>query len=453
MALLKNEFIDKVRQAGIVGAGGAGFPTYFKLKNQAEYFIVNISECEPLLKVDQQISFHFADQIIQVLDLIQEILEIKEVHIAIKKKYQKACEEFIKSIKKNKSDVKLCLLDDFYPAGDEYDIVYNVTERTVPMGGLPIDVGVIVDNVGTVYNIYNTIYNDQPVTHRWLTVTGEVNKPQTLNCPIGTPLTDVIDLCGGSKIDDYILMDGGPMMGNLISEPDKETVTKTMTGLILFPKDHDLIIKKQETIEESIKHSRLICEQCVLCTEFCSRYILGHHDLNPHLMMRRISYQNRTNLENYTDAFLCSECGLCTYYACPMSLSPKDIYKFLKLALRKNKIDNPYMSFKREVKSTLPEYTYRRVPLKKLKIKLNVYQYDYKAPLKLSSIPGINSVRINLSQHIGEKTIPVVTTNQKVRQGDMIADVSSDSLGVPVHASITGTVKKITDDYIEISTV
>lgn len=449
MALPKEEFIKKIREAGIVGAGGSGFPTYYKLKNQADYFIVNVSECEPLLKADQQLAFFFAENIIKTIDIIQIAVESKFTYIAIKKKYENAIEQLSQMIKKNSSSIKLFLLDDFYPSGDEHDLVYNITGRIVPEGGIPLDVGVLVDNVGTIINICNIIFNNEPVTTRWVTITGEVNYPRTLNLPLGTSLKDALKLCGGVTVSDYTLLDGGPMMGLIITDEDNYFITKTMTGLIVFPSNHGLIKRKQESIEESIKHSRSVCEQCSLCTEYCSRYILGHRDLKPHLMMRKMSYLSEYNLENYVEAYLCSECGLCSYFACPMMLSPKDIFVFLKKAMQKNNIKNPYLSSKRDVSESLSMYSYRRVPLDKLKLKIDVKQYDKPAELKLEEI-SIEKVKIPLSQHVGMKAVSVVLENQRIKKGDLIGDVPLDSLGARIHASITGTVTEVSDDYIVI---
>ncbi|MBU1077226.1 MAG: SLBB domain-containing protein [Spirochaetes bacterium] len=449
MVLAREVFIQKVRQAGIVGAGGAGFPTYFKLKNKAEYFIVNISECEPLLQVDQQLSCSFALQIIQTLHIVQEAIKAKHVIIALKKKYEKVKTEFTKVLKDEKSSIQMFLLEDFYPSGDEHDLVYAVTGRIVPEGGLPLDVGVIVDNVGTIINIYNALFHDEPVINRWLTVAGEVEKPQTLNIPLGTPLSKVLEFCGGTTITDYSVIEGGPMMGILITDPENYTIKKTTTALLVLPSDHGLIRRKKESIEESINHSRMACEQCSLCTEYCSRYILGHRDLKPHLMMRKISYLNDHNLEHYVDAYLCSECGLCSLFSCPLLLSPADIYAFLKDALIKNNIPNPYNKKKVDISGTIDQYKYRRVPLKKLKYKIGFTEYDRPAELTISSI-DVQMVRIRLKQHIGEKAFARVNKNDKVKKGDLIADVHEESLGVGIHASIDGTVAQVTDEYIEI---
>ncbi len=444
--MTKEEFIKKIKNAGVVGAGGAGFPTHIKLNNEAEFFIVNIAECEPLLKVDQQLAQFFATELVKTIDLIHNLLNIKKSYIAIKEKYEKAISN-IQPLIKNKDYIKIHILENVYPAGDEQDIIYNVTGRIVPEGGLPLDVGVIVDNIGTLLNIYNSLSNI-PVTHRWVTITGEVKNPQTLLLPIGTLIEDAINLCGGSKIKDFVIIDGGPMMGKIVSPSD--TVKKTTSGIIIFPDEHYFIQRKLEDIKNSIEKSRSVCEQCSLCTEYCSRHLLGHKDLQPHLMMRKISYLNVYDLSEYVDAYLCSGCGVCSYYACPMLLSPKDIYAFLKQALGKNNIKNPYQTNKVSISETHPMYEERRVPVEKLKLKIDVKKYDKDAPIKLNYIPNIKKVQIALQQHIGIKAIPKVRLEQKVKTGELIADIPANKVGARIHSSINGKVNKITDNYIEI---
>lgn len=442
MTLSREEIIGRIRDAGVVGAGGAGFPTYAKLAAQAETFIVNIAECEPLLRVDQQIARHFSRKIIGVLDLFHECLGIKRSFLAIKKKYADAVSS-LSALIRDKKHITLFFLEDCYPAGDEQDIVYNVTGKTVPEGGIPPDVGVIVDNAGTVLHVYEAVFEKKPVTSRWVTIAGDVREPKTLNLPIGTVIREALALCGGSMSLDPVILDGGPMMGVMV--PENDTVKKTTSGLLVLPREHPFIRRKKESIIESILHSRTACEQCSLCTEYCSRYILGHRDLKPHLMMRRISYLNKFDLAEYTEAYLCSGCGLCTYFACPMLLAPGDIYKFLKTALVRNGIPNPYR--KKPPEAAHPVYAYRRAPIEKLKLKLGLKQYDHEAGMDFHQ-EEIRSIRISLKQHIGERACPVVSLLQKVSRGDLVAQSPGQALGSRLHSGISGTVREITEEHI-----
>ena len=443
MEITKEKFIEIIKESGVVGAGGAGFPTYFKLNTKADFFIVNIAECEPLLKVDQQIAEKFANQIVQTVSIIHNFLEAKNSFIAIKKKYERAVNALSNYIKKFPF-IKLKLLESVYPAGDEQDLVYNCTGRIVPETGIPIDVGVVVDNVGTILNIYNAL-RGEAVTERWLTISGAVRNPVTTKLPIGTLVKDAIEIAGGSYLSDFVIFDGGPMMGKIVSEND--TIKKTTSGIIVLPKEHFFVKRKLLSIKEILTQSRSACEQCFFCTEYCPRYLLGHSDLKPHLMMRKLNYLNIYDLKSYTDAYLCSGCGICSYFACPMLLSPKDIYNFLKTNLIQNKIKNPYN--KVQIKNTNPLYKFRKAPLEKLINRLGLSDFDKEAPLKEIE-HKINYVKIELQQHIGAPAEPVVYINQKVEKGKLIAKVPDNKLGANIHSSISGKVVSITEKYIEI---
>ena len=158
------DILEKIREAGIVGAGGAGFPTNVKLNCKVDYFIVNGLECEPLLQTDKYIMRNFSEEIVYIAEEIGKLVEAKNVYIGLKKEYKKEIDALSKAISEWNSNVKLKLLDVFYPAGDEQTLVYEVTGKIIPPGGIPLNVGAVVSNVATLFNIYNAIVNDDPVT-------------------------------------------------------------------------------------------------------------------------------------------------------------------------------------------------------------------------------------------------------------------------------------------------
>ncbi|WP_330586763.1 SLBB domain-containing protein [Aminipila terrae] len=185
-------------QAGIVGAGGAGFPSHVKYNAKAEYVIVNGAECEPLLRVDQQLMAKEAEKLLAALQLIVNHVGAREGVIALKRKYHDA-EAALRALLKNYPKLKLYFLDNFYPAGDEQVVVYEVTGRIVPEGGIPLNVGVIVTNVETAINVYEACVNGQNVTDKYLTVTGEVVNRITVKVPLGITVKEAIDLAGGQQ--------------------------------------------------------------------------------------------------------------------------------------------------------------------------------------------------------------------------------------------------------------
>ncbi len=171
-----NELKSILKNSGIVGAGGAGFPSYAKLNEKADTIVLNCAECEPLLKLHRQVMDKYAFEILSALETVRTVLGAKEIIIAIKPSY-KAAVESVKAQLKSFKNAKIGLLPEVYPAGDEVVTIYEVTGRVVPPGKLPIEVGVIVYNVETMLNAYYAITEGKGVTHKYITVTGEVKTP------------------------------------------------------------------------------------------------------------------------------------------------------------------------------------------------------------------------------------------------------------------------------------
>ena len=181
------ELSSILQQNGIVGAGGAGFPTYAKLDERAETIILNCAECEPLLRLHRQLLEKYAKEIIDTFHMIGETVGAKEVIIGIKKAYT-ATIEAVKAVMGQYPEVRLGLLDEVYPAGDEVVLIYETTGKVVRPGGLPIESGVAVFNVETVYNVYRALNEKTPVEDKLVSVVAEVEHPITVRVPIGTPL-------------------------------------------------------------------------------------------------------------------------------------------------------------------------------------------------------------------------------------------------------------------------
>ncbi len=190
------ELSSILQQNGIVGAGGAGFPTYAKLDERAETIILNCAECEPLLRLHRQLLEKYAKEIIDTFHMIGETVGAKEVIIGIKKAYT-ATIEAVKAVMGQYPEVRLGLLDEVYPAGDEVVLIYETTGKVVRPGGLPIESGVAVFNVETVYNVYRALNEKTPVEDKLVSVVAEVEHPITVRVPIGTPLEEVVALAGG----------------------------------------------------------------------------------------------------------------------------------------------------------------------------------------------------------------------------------------------------------------
>jgi Na+-translocating ferredoxin:NAD+ oxidoreductase RnfC subunit len=232
------------------------------------------------------------------------------------------------------------------------------------------------------------------------------------------------------------VIDGGPMMGKIVGSLD-DSITKTTKGLIVLDEAHCLIRKKSIPIQRARRISRVACEQCRMCTDLCPRYLLGHN-MQPHKMMRKISY-NYENLNGADMALLCCECNLCELYACPVNITPKSINVLYKGLLAERGI-----KYQPDIRELQPRATrdYRKVPVKRLIQKLGLQDYDREAPLK-DSVYVPDKIRVPLKQHTGAAAIPIVALGQRVKRGDLIGEIPENSLGARIHSSIDGTVTAI----------
>lgn len=436
--------LEQIKDSGIIGAGGAGFPTHAKLTSKADYILMNAAECEPLLRVDQQIMEILPDEIILGFAAAGRLVEAKEAIIGIKGKHVKVINILKERIEvlQLADYVKIGQLKDMYPAGDEQVLVYELTGRVVPEAGIPINVGCVVINSETALNIYNASQG-KPVTEKYITVAGDVPNRVTVKVPVGTPVIDVLKLSGIEDFTDYAVIDGGPMMGPLKADVGG-FITKKNKGFVILKKEHFLIRKKGVTPEQAKRVNKAACAQCRMCTDMCPRYLLGHAT-SPHKMMRVLGY-SLDDLEGQKVSLLCSQCGLCEYFSCPAGLHPKMANVHYKTLLAQQK--ERYTAVKDEyVARSAREY--RLVPSKRLVARLGLKDFDRPAPLtEAGLVPQV--VRIATSQHVGAPAIPVVTPGQVVSDGQLIGQIPENSLGAAIHASIAGTVTEVTDGYIEI---
>lgn len=435
-----NDISEMARAAGVVGSGGAGFPTHVKLAGEAEIYIVNGAECEPLLKVDQQLSKKYGAQLVRGLELAMQAVGAKEGIIALKAKYEEAIAT-ITPLLKNK--MRIHILKDVYPAGDEVITIWMATGRRVPPAGLPKDVGVAVNNVLTLINLARAVDDGTPVTTRTLTVTGAVAKPITVTVPIGVSLREVLAMAGGATVADAAFIDGGPMMGKLVTSLDAP-VTKTTGGLIALPASH-ILIRRRTTSERSIlEMARTTCEQCLLCTELCPRHIIGH-ELPPHLIVRSVNYHHFGQPSTLLSALTCSECAICEAWACPVDISPMRLNQMLKVQLRKENV-----RYTGPLHPADPMAEHRLVPVSRLIAKLAIGEYNRKAPLDETPYQPARVV-LPLRQHVGAPSIPCVSVGDTVEAGQLLAEIAPNALGARIHASISGRVESATEYAITLA--
>lgn len=429
------------REMGIVGAGGAGFPTYAKLNNKAETILLNCAECEPLLRLHRQLLKFHAPVIIEAFDKTREILGAEEGIVCIKDHYKGAIEAVTALLPKYPK-LKIKILPIVYPTGDEVVMIYEATGKVVRPGGLPIEQGIAVFNVETMYNAYNALHGE-PLTSKLVTIAGEVKNPMTVRVPIGVSLKELVEIAGGETVEDYVYWTGGPMMGYL--EPVTAPVTKTTNSVFVLPADHYLVrrFKSDYTVETA--RAAASCCQCKLCTDLCPRNNLGH-PIEPHKIMLAAACNNFKDISAFMNTFYCSACGICEMYACPQGLSPRKLIQEVKMALKSNGV-TPNKDVQASKVSPVREY--RKIPLDRLVSRLAVKKYQTNAPLDNQLIGGFKVVNIPTRMHIGAPSIPVVKFGDRVEKGQMIAK-AAEGLSVNIHASISGLVIGVDDKLITI---
>ncbi|WCJ61009.1 4Fe-4S dicluster domain-containing protein [Fontisphaera persica] len=433
--------VEQVRQAGVVGAGGGGFPTHVKLSAKADTVIANGAECEPLLHKDAVVMEEWAQEMRDGMLLAMEAVGAQTGVIGIKAKKKKAIEAVTRAIAG--TPLRLELLGDYYPSGDEYDLVYTVTGRLIPPQGIPLNVGVVVNNVETFVNVARAA-RGQPVTHKMVTLAGAVREPCTLVVPVGVTWRECLEAAGGATTAEPVLCIGGLMMGQTTLDLDTP-VTKTATGVVVLPREHHIIQRKLNPQPRMAQIGKSACDQCRYCTEFCPRYLLGYA-VEPHQVMRSLAF-TATGAEYWNQwAALCCSCGLCTLYACPEELYPKEACDDAKAAMRRA---NQKWSGKMEVQ-VHPLREGRRVPIQALTRKLHVQEYDVPAPLReWKGRP--RELHLLLKQHAGAPAQPQVKVGDTVKAGQIIAAPAPNALGATLHAPLAGRVAAVTPERISLA--
>jgi len=417
--------VDRIEELGIVGAGGGGFPAAAKFRTKVSLVIANAAECEPLLHKDKELLQHLSEPFLRGLRIAMELVGASEGVIGVKEKYH----EIIEALEQQAPQgVRVVPLPDCYPAGDEFILVHLVTGRVIPPGGLPKDVDTVVSNVETLINIGL----DRPVTHKYLTVAGAVENPCTLRVPVGITIGEVIEAAGGATVGDIGVLLGGVMMAKPAASLD-EPVTKTTGGIVVLPATHSLIQRHNAPMIQVNRIGRSACDQCRFCTEFCPRFLLGH-PIEPHRAMQSLGFA--TGADPMVATLYCCECNLCTMYACPEDLDPKNVCVQAKPLARERGL-----TFKGDPATITPHpmAEFRRVPMRRLIARLGLGEFNNTGPL-LDQVFSPRKVNILLKQHAGVPAVPVVKCGDRVRAGDLLAVPPQGKLGARIHASIDGVV-------------
>lgn len=430
-----------ISELGLVGCGGAGFPTHIKLAaKNVDSIIVNAAECEPLLHKDKEILWHFTADFFKGLIMSMDLTGAKQSFIGMKKKYAKLLNYLEKAIPDKR--IKMLPLGDFYPAGDEYELVYEAIGKLIPFGGIPLNIGCVVSNVETLMNFGR----EKPVVTKFISLAGKLPEPKTVEIPFGITVAEALSLGGLNNLEGLTIIDGGPMMGRLIGDPQTEVVTKTCGGLIALPNDHILIRKMSRTNGENSRISRSACDQCTDCSELCPRALLGY-PIKPHKAMRTAQFAPYADSNYAIDSIFCSECGLCSLLSCPEDLPPREMCQISKNFHLGNGVKASEFAGEPTVH---PMRSVRRVSIDRLVKKLALLDYDKKAPFVELNV-RFEKVVLPLKMHIGAPSIPTVKKGDRVKVGQQIASIPEGKLGATLHASISGQVVSVTEQAITIA--
>jgi len=431
----REELLRRIADNGVVGAGGAGFPTHVKLASSANTIILNAAECEPLLHKDKELLRQYGREVIDGLTMAAKLVGAGEIVIGIKAKYTEIIESLAPMLP---ASARIVPLADAYPSGDELILVYDITGKIVPPGGIPLNVDCVVINVETAYNIAR----NTPVVETFLTVAGAVATPCTIRVSIGVSYGEALKLAGGATVDDPRILSGGVMMGRLVSLD--EPITKTCGSMIVLGSDHAVIRRYEQNWRQIANIGASACDQCSFCTELCPRYLLGH-PIEPHKAMRSLGFVQSREPQVIGTQFCC-ECNLCTMIACPEDLDPKSV-----CVHNKQQLAADGQTWKTEAHPYRAELNLdnRRVPISRLILKLGLQTFRNEGPLLEETLTP-RRVTLPLSQHIGAPARPIVADGTRVERGQAIARPADGELGAAVHASIAG-VCQIADDRIVIT--
>ncbi len=311
------DIIAKIKDMGIVGMGGATFPTHVKLNvptdKKIDTLIVNGVECEPFLTADHRLMLEHGAEIVLGCKILMKALNVQQTYIGIESNKPDAIEN-LSSIASNHLGIEVVPLKMKYPQGGEKQLIEAIVGRKVQSGKLPADVGVVVQNIGTVFAVYEAVQKNKPLIERVITVTGEVKKPSNFLVRIGTPMAQLVEQAGGYNKNVGKIVAGGPMMGRAIVN-DKIPVTKGSSGLLIISED------KAERKEE---------KDCIRCGKCVSACPMG---LEPYLLSTLVELRNWEKAAQL-HIMDCIECGCCTF-SCPANRPLIDLLKFGKFSLRK----------------------------------------------------------------------------------------------------------------------
>jgi electron transport complex protein RnfC len=311
-----DEILKKIEEAGVVGLGGAGFPTHVKLRpldTKIDIFIANGAECEPFITCDYRLMLEKNKEIIFGLKLAMKVTGAKKALVGIERNKPQAIKIF-KEVLKNENSIDVIALDTTYPQGAEKQLIKVLLNKEVPMGKLPLDLGITVNNMATLFAIYEAVYEGKALYEQVITVSGRgVERPANLKVRIGTPLKEIVDFCGLRSTKRVKVIVGGPMMGYAQSSLESPII-KGSSGVLVFIEDEINVFKDNP------------CIKCAKCVDVCPAKLVPTK-IAQLARREKIGELDKFNIEG------CIECGCCAY-VCPASIPLVELIKLGKIKMR-----------------------------------------------------------------------------------------------------------------------
>ena len=390
-----------LQKNSVVGAGGAGFPSFAKLADGASILVINAVECEPLMYTDLTLMHEKLPDIVLGMKSVMDYAKIPTGLLCVKD--YRALKLGLADGQELAPGVFVKHVPNVYPMGDEINLIYTATGRLVQPG-------------------------------QWLTIGGNVPEVLCVRVPVGMRVSELFATMKVTVPERHVVIDGGPSMGAIIN-PASAVITKTTKALLILPDTIPAATGKLRTVEENLRIASSVCCQCTRCTDMCPRHLLGF-PIEPHKMVRATLSTAQADPSLILNASLCCSCDICGTFACCQGISPMQVIKEFKAILGKNKMR--FVADPNNPSVPNPDREYRMLNAAKWKEMLGVAKYD-RYPTYVPTPVTASRVEIRMAQHIGAPSVPCVAVGDTVERGQLIANPGA-GLSVPQYASISGKV-------------
>lgn len=427
MTAVTQALLDKVREAGLQEAE-SGEPVHLMLGHPAELVVANGAAAEPLVRVETQLLIHHAETVVLGLKLAMQATGARKGAVAVKRSDHEALVALHRAIASDgfaKFHVVVHEVPAIFPAGEPRTLLGLI--------GAPFE-GALILNVMTLFQVA-IAHRGQKVSRRLVTVTGAVKSPKTVWAPFGAPFESLIEAAGGPSFEGPAsLIVGGPLRGSLADGFTGHVTNRTGT-LAVLPSDHLLVRRRRVPPRVELRRAQSACHACRRCTDLCPVYQAGGA-LEPHRVMRALHVPFDAPVAVFASTRECSDCQLCTFYACPSELAPANLIQQIKAVQSTLGLSSPPPAGPADARRTW------RVPLGRLAKRLGLHGLDFVAPLDASEL-RVRQIVLPLAQEPEMALVPAVRVGDRVSVGQLVARPAPLSRAVPLYSGIAGVVRSL----------